>query len=392
MKLKLKNKTLNEDTLKDVIDDFGKEGAEETKKALDKVKGLHFDIESEPWADENSADIEKALDGALRKSRQFQNWLSIYEQSGEEPPKNYSKKMGTNVLLVGPAGTGKTSRVYSWAADRGINVVVKNAQTMDASDLGGIISRMYGEDGKPLNKSTKLTNDEFNILDTPDTVLFLDELNRANSEIRGALLTLIQDHAIVDHDSPTGKSILKGMLFTVAAINPASEGYETDELDMAMKTRFRRKYVEFNNKEHLEYLRKTYGEIINDERLPDEDRIEYYGKYQIAKKLLTDPDFHFDTKEEEEELSGTDYQALNYRSFDELLDACDGTKEDFLDMWSEFCNPMKQELVQGILADYIDFDAEGFYDDDAEDIDDEANSVFNTGSTGSAWDKISGLI
>ena len=399
MKIKVKNQILKEDTLNDVIDDFGKEGAEETKKALEKVKGLHFDIESEPFANADDSDIENALDRSLRKAKQFQRWISIYEEADEEPPKDYSKKMGTNVLLIGQAGTGKTSRVYSWANKRGVNVVVKNAQTMDASDLGGIISRMYGEDGKPLNRSTKLTNDEFNVLNTPDTVLFLDELNRANSEIKGALLTLIQDHTVVDHDSPTGKSLLKGMMFTVAAINPSSSSqmggdYETDDLDMAMKTRFRTKFITLDNKEHLEYLRKTLGQIIQDTRLPDEDRIEYYGKYQIARKLLLDPDFHFDTPEEEGQLDG-DEQTLNYRSFDNLLDACDGTKEDFLDMWSEFCNPHKQEVVEGILADYIDFSPESLYDDgeDVEDIDDKANSVFNdTTEEDSPWNKIAGKL
>ena len=395
MKLKINKKKLNEDTLSDVVDDFGKAGAEETKKALDKVKSLHFEIESEPWADMNNADLEKTLNNSLRKARQFQNWISIYEEKGKPIPKNFQNKFGTNVLLVGPAGVGKTARVKNWADNNNINLVLKSAQTMDASDLGGIISRMVGPEGTATNRATKLSNDEFSVLDTPDTVLFLDELNRAEADIRGALLTLIQDHVTIDHESNSGMRLLKGMLFTVAAVNPnRGEAYETNKLDMAMRTRFRTKEIQFDNLEHLEYLRdKAYGPIIKDEDLPAEDRIEYYGKYNIAKKLLTDSSFQFDTPEEEEELNELDYPTLNYRSLDNLLDACDGTKDDFLDLWPEFCNPNKYEVVEAILSDYIDFDPQTLEDDDIEDIDDEANSVFKDNEQSeSSWDKIADLV
>lgn len=35
---------------------------------------------------------------------------------------------------------------------------------------------------------------------------------------------------------------------------------------------------------------------------------------------------------------------------------CDGTKDDFLDLWSSMVNPLKKSTVEGILANYVDVD------------------------------------
>ena len=85
---------------------------------------------------------------------------------------------------------------------------------------------------------------------------------------------------------------------------------------------------------------------------------------ELAKALLGDNSFEFDTRQDiersQEEGNGL---ALNYRTFTQALMASDGTKQDFLDNFSSFCNNQKLNMVKAILADY-------------EDIDDKANSVF----------------
>ena len=401
MKIKL-NQRLTEDRLGDVIDDFGMETAKEAQKAAKQLSKLgDLKLDSEPWADKANGDIEKALSNSLAIARENQRLIEITEDA-EQPIFPDDCDFAPNVLIVGPAGTGKTARIKQWCRDQNppITLVFKDAKTMDPSDLGGIISRQVDEAGKQLNTATKLTNTEFEQLDTPDTILFLDELNRAPTDVAGSLLTLIQDHSIVDHNSPTGYRILKGFLFSVAAVNPSSgesaEGYDTNDLDMAMKTRHGTVSTEYDNMQQLEYLRLKYKKFVENPAVPDDIRVKNYNRYQIAKTLLTSPLFHFDTEEEEAELAGTNDAALNYRSFSNLLQASDGTKEDFLNKWTQFCNPHKLDTVENILDDYID-NSIASLSFDAADVNDKANSVFKDAENpyaqkqDSAWDKLQGL-
>lgn len=375
MKLKV-NKSLNEDTLQDVTRELGKEIAAETAEAAKEMQDLgNLHIEAVTEEDAIEGDIEQALNDALSRAREIQQEIEIMEEDDEEISPD-ELGFAQNVLIVGPAGTGKTARVKAWCKANGITLIHKDAKTMDPTDLGGIISRQVDEAGKQLNTATKLTNTEFDQLDTPDTILFLDELNRAPREVAGSLLTLIQDHSIVDHSSPTGFRILKGFLFTVAAVNPSSGEYDVEPLDMAMKTRFGTTEITYDNLHQLQYLTKLYSRVVNNPKQSPENRLKNYNRYQIARKLLTDPRFHFDTAEEEAELEGTDYQALNYRSFTELLNASTG-KDDFLSKWSRFCNPNKYNTVEDILDDYLDYDFEDLNDEGFADIEDKANSVFN---------------
>ena len=54
------------------------------------------------------------------------------------------------------------------------------------------------------------------------------------------------------------------------------------------------------------------------------------------------------------------------------LDYCDGTKDDFLDVWNHYCNPKKKRIIEDILGDYVDIE------DKANDAikDDSQSSVF----------------
>lgn len=388
MKLKVNKNTLMEDTLGDIANNMGQTAAEETQKALKNLPTSDsLTIVASDDLQQLEGDIEKKLDKSLRRARQVQRqleadakWREDKIAAGEPEdklpsldPDHYG--FAQNILVVGPAGTGKTARIKAWCKDRKINMVAKDAKTMDPSDLGGIISRLVDENGEQTNRATKLTNSEFDeLINTPDSILFLDELNRASKEVAGSLLTLIQDHAVVDHEVKGGMKLLSGLLFTVAAVNPAGEedeeqDYGTNELDMAMKSRFGTTATQYDNLMQLKYLESRYMDAVNNPYNSYEDRLENRGRYNIASALLRDPRFHFDSKEEEAELAHTDYSALNYRSLTNLLNYCDGTKEDFLALWKDFCNPHKYEMVEDILDDYYDFDP------DLEDIDDEANAA-----------------
>ena len=286
--------------------------------------------------------IVAALNRALASARDIQE----EEEETGEPAGDYP-----NILLVGQAGTAKTSVVKQWAKANGINLVYKDAKTMDPSALGGIVARDVGDTDYAKRLGTK----EFQTLDAPNSVLFLDEYNRAKSEIRGSLLTLVQDHIVWDPKAKGEMRHVANFLFTIAAINPSGATYKgAKEMDPAERSRFRRINIQMNPAEHLKYLVEYYTRKINKAKT-DEQRLAAEGRLALAKKLLESPKFAYDTIIDEDDNYEDDaYIPLNYRSLKKLLDDCDGTKKDFIDLWSEYCNYKKKNMIVDILSDFVD--------------------------------------
>lgn len=290
--------------------------------------------------------IVRALDRAYATAKDKQRNVA----AGIDEPGDYP-----NILLMGQAGTAKTSVVKQWAKARDVNLVMKDAKTMDPAALGGIVARDHSDPDYAKRVGTK----EFNTLDEPDSVLFLDEYNRAKSEIRGALLTLVQDHTVWDPNAKGEMRYIPNFLFTVAAANPGGRTtYRgAKEMDPAERSRFRRINIIMDPAEHLRYLESHYNELLQN-TTDEKKKLAIEGRLEIAKKLLTstNPKFVYDTPIDEDELTGEDdaYIPLNYRSLKRLLDDCDGTKKDFLDLWSEYCNYKKKNMVVDILSDFVD--------------------------------------
>lgn len=288
----------------------------------------------------------------------------------------------TNVLLIGRAGTGKTARANQWAQSRGIHLYNVDAKTLDATDLGGIAARSADNP----NRSIKLSSDEFNALDQPNSVLFLDEFNRAPSDVRGALLELVNNHTVNDIDAPSGKRVLTNFLFTIAAINPPNTVYETDPLDVAELSRFQRLDVEGDPLALLKYLTKVYEQEIEESKQDgdDEDVIEGEGKLKLVNTILKNPEFAYDDDEEEFEQRENQLPVLNPRSFQNVIEASRGKKDILLAKWSSYCNPSKKVMIENILSDYTD-------------VEDKANDALNRyakdkgikGLKSSDWDTIS---
>lgn len=336
-------KILTEDTLKQAVDN-----------AVNQIDNITVAEEDE------KGDIEQRLDRALTVAKREQhrggkNWI--------------------NVLVIGEGGTGKTARIKQWARDNGINLFEKDAKTMDETDLGGIPS--VTSDGK---RATKLSTDEMDKLNKPNSVLFLDEFNRARKNIRGTLLTLINDHVVNDAREDNSVRFLPNFLFTIAAINPPTPGYNTDELDAAELSRFKQMTVSQNPIQYRNYIIKELKKKLAD-AYDEEEAQELTRKINLADKLLSSREFKFDGPEEVMEAQSLSLPALNYRSLTNLLMDCDGTKKDFLDQWDTDVNPAKHEMAERILANYTDKD-------------DKANSVFKGDDRPafmrgpSIWDKI----
>lgn len=314
-------KRLNEATLKD-------EAEAKLEKAADTINAN--DIISD-----DEGDIEKTLNRLLATNKR------IVKSDGDE---------FQNVLLIGEAGIGKTARVRAWARKNGVNLYEVRASGMDETDLGGAISP--SDDKKTINR---LASTEFDVLDRPNSVLFLDEFNRAQGNVRTQLLELINSHVVPDPREPSGQRKLKNFLFTVAAINPADFGYNTDDLDIAEKSRFMRKEVVADKANLKNYLTRHYDNEIAKNQDDPEYIKELMGKKKLAETILSSKEIQFDDKKDLEQLHQYD-SPFNPRSFTRLLEYSDGTKDDLIDNWDDFCNPAKKEKVKLILANYADVD------------------------------------
>lgn len=247
-----------------------------------------------------------------------------------------------NVLFIGSGGSGKTSRIKAWSKANGINLKEVHTADLDQTDMGGAVAP-----DRTGTKVTRLSPTEMNALDQPNSVLFLDEYNRGADTIRGTLLTLIENHTVYDAEAPGFRRELKGMLFTIAAINPYSPEYNTQLLDAAEESRFMTVFVASNPLMTLEYLKKIFSG--ND----PEDQ----GRLKLAEAILTSPRFSFSNAEEEAKaLEVGNRKPLSARTLTRLLKYCNGTKEDFLENWDGFCDEFKKPMVESILANYQDAD------------------------------------
>lgn len=299
------------------------------------------ELEAEQARAESQNQVDKILDRSLKIARR----KAKNGDTGDFP----------NVLLISDAGFGKTDMVRQWAEKNGIHLVQKNLGTMGPEAFGGIIAR----DADDPRYATRLgTNEMIKELEKPNSVLFLDEYNRSKTEVRGAVLTLVQNHRVWDPTQPSGEKFLDNFLFTVAAINPPNAAYKgAKEMDPAEVSRFYSLNMQPDPVEHLKYLRGFYNKRIATSKGDVDEQLEYKRKLGIAEKVLSDPRFTYDNGQDiENNMDNPSYRPLNYRSFKQALDFSDGTKEDFLDVWNHYCNPKKKNTIDAILADYVDID------------------------------------
>ncbi len=307
------------------------------------LKQAADEIDAQEVASQNQSEgqIERALDRALKVARRTAG------KEGVSYP---------NVLFISQAGTGKTSVCRAWAKANGINLVEVRGSTLDPTDIGGL----FATPDKGETRARKISTGIFEPLEQPNSVLFLDELNRANKAVRNALLELVNSHYLPDPNNPNGgQRFLPNFLFTIATINPPTGDYNADALDPAEASRFRNVNLTADNAYILKYFDKIYTAAAEEARKDgdDQEALENEGRRKLAQTLLSSKRFTFDDTEDiQKGRDKLDYQyhPLNYRSLNMLLDACDGTKEDFLDLWDDMCNPLKKSTVEGILANYVD--------------------------------------
>lgn len=327
-------------------------------------------------------DLTKTLDKALRVAR-----FNV----------KHGRKSGANVLVVGMPGSSKTASVYNWAANNNINVFYLDAKNNDLKAvINGFMVTKTDASGK-ITGTTQGYSNALDGLDEPNTVLFLDELNRqADTSLRGSLLTLINEKYVPcakTPENPTGRHYFTStLLFTVACINPAaSNDIGATELSPVERDRFAFKqsfdstvesaksffntYLGTTINNQLKYLKDT--SITKEER---EDALETLfvadREKRLANTILDDSLFSFTNRSEIDDLyhksvsktnpitnqeytKVVDYSYVTQRSLSDMIDASMGEVDMFLDMVDANYNDddftkENKEMFHEILDDYKD--------------------------------------
>jgi hypothetical protein len=149
-----------------------------------------------------------------------------------------------NIIVAGEAGTGKTEMLKQACAELKLKVKYFSAPTMDPIiELLGIPVPDVSTKSMEYYRSQEIEECE---------VIFMDELNRAPVSVLNAVFEIIQTKSVNGTPLPKLKCV-------VAAINPVSDKYDTDELDLALLDRFDI-YLQADVEASPAYFRKKYGD------------------------------------------------------------------------------------------------------------------------------------
>lgn len=199
-----------------------------------------------------------------------------------------------NILIAGEAGTGKTEMLRAAANELGLTMKYYSSSTLDPfADLVGI----------PVpNLATRLV-EYYRPKEIDEAqVIFFDELNRADPKTINAVMEIIQFRSI-------NGDILRNLKCVVAAINPVEKGYNTDELDIAVRDRFDffltsevvADYTYFKAKYGPAVARtaidlfKEYQTSYKEDRRSKKNALGYFSPRRLEKVL--DAFMHFQTAE-----------------------------------------------------------------------------------------------
>lgn len=162
-----------------------------------------------------------------------------------------------SVIVEGDHGIGKSESVYSFAHKNDFHVEPLFLSHQEVADLIGIPTMERDSSNHALTTWSKpiwLHRMEEAAKAGKRCILFLDELNRAQTEVRQAALQLVLDKQIHEHRLP--KTLVNGVAFdtfVVAAVNPADGFYQVDELDPALLDRFLHFKLQVNADSWLEW-------------------------------------------------------------------------------------------------------------------------------------------
>jgi len=173
-----------------------------------------------------------------------------------------ARESNENVLIEGKHGIGKSEQVKNYAKNKNLHLEILYLSHQEVGDLIGIPTIINNT--TIWAKPSWLVRMEDAASKGKECMLFLDELNRAQRDIRQTALQITLDKRLHEHKLPT---INKQDTFIVAAINPDDDkqiDYHIDELDIALKDRFLYYQMEVDVKNWLKWAKdnKLCDEIV----------------------------------------------------------------------------------------------------------------------------------
>lgn len=153
---------------------------------------------------------------------------------------------GKNLMFVGPAGTGKTQVVYKAAESLDKPVFYFNlGSTQDVRSA--LIGNTYFKDGTYFEESAFVT-----AIKTPNSVVLLDEISRANPEAWNILMPVldvnIRKLRLDEQENSPIIDVAEGVSF-ISTANIGFEYTSTRTLDKALADRFNIVEMDILNKE-----------------------------------------------------------------------------------------------------------------------------------------------
>ena len=380
--------TASEDEIADAVQDAAEEASDgketfsddKAKKIAGEIKTHAKGLDASAWAPlDVPSELTDKLDDCLA------NAMAAHKSGTHD---------GVDLLITGLPGSGKTGITKQWAKDRGVNLFYLNAKN---DDLGAILNGFpvdtveTDEEGKQVHKVTRSFSSALDRLDEPNSVLFLDEFNRAAPKLRASLLTLINEHT-VEGPSKDGTREFKNLLFTVACINPS---VPTDPGAMDLNDAEMSRFVDSMDwdskvEDALKYINFHLGRLINKLDPADEDYAFFYVRYNkiknLANALLGDYRFEFDSRDDLLDLFNDKAKMLNQRAITDALMSHGYSKAKFLnwvDKYSKFLDKDK-EMIHDILDSWSELDVAVPSGNDAASASSDAGDTAQTNDTGSA--------
>lgn len=147
----------------------------------------------------------------------------------------YAAHKGINLLLLGPAGSGKSQICYELAKTVGLTITPFNMGAMSEPRSSLIGNTHLGKDGTWFEKSRFVRS-----VDQESGIVLLDELTRAVRDAFNILLPLMDDQGYLALDESEDAAVIhrgeKVSFFATANVGMEYTG--TDAIDKALKDRF----------------------------------------------------------------------------------------------------------------------------------------------------------
>jgi len=144
---------------------------------------------------------------------------------------------GKPVMLEGRHGVGKSQLIEQAAKELGVGCIVRDLSLMEPPDLIGLPCQENGR--------TRYSPPSF-LPDSGKGLLVFEELNRSEKYMMAPCMQLLTARTLNDYKLPDG-------WMCIAAINPSTDGYDTQEMDAALMSRFIRVTVEADVKEFIKW-------------------------------------------------------------------------------------------------------------------------------------------